>query len=202
MILNRLFGFFIVVFGILGHLSIRFGERTMAFIRTQNALRHRQTANQPSAVAPSQTAPSMRAIVPRSLPMATPAIQLVAQPITQEIPISQPPPVAPKPLQALAVEPELEQFEPDDLDWAGSLSHAAVASQHLANILSMVRAGWIVVELQHLQDASPALDAMEAFQSRTAMALAPLLEQMTEAQHAEFFSDFGADFPTELQGIE
>ena len=90
----------------------------------------------------------------------------------------------------------------DDLDWAGSLSHAAVASQHLSNVLAMVRAGWIILQQERVQDASPAFDAIEAFQIRTALALAPFLEQMTEAQHEEFFSDFDADFPTNLQGIE
>ena len=194
MILNRFFGFLIIAFGFLTNVSIRFGEHLMAYAKSQKAFRQSPSASH--TVAPIQTAASMQAIVPHSPPMASP--------ITQEMPLVRP--LATTTMaQAMAAqtpEPEPELFEPDDLDWAGSLSHAAVASQHLANVLAMVRAGWLAIEHDRLQDASPALDAMEAFQSRTAIALAPILEQMTEAQHAEFFADFGADFPPELQGVE
>lgn len=200
MLLSRFIGFLIIAFGFLAQASIRFGEHVMAYVRSQKALR--QTRSASHTAAPTQTAPSMQAIVPHSVPMASP--------ITQELPMLRLPAIAnaAQPTQAKAQEPELELesdpelFEPDDLDWAGSLSHAAVASQHLANVLTMVRAGWLAIEHDRLQDASPALDAMEAFQSRTAIALAPILEQMTEAQHEEFFADFGADFPPELQGVE
>ena len=195
MILNRIFGLFIIAFGFIGHLSIRFGERAMAFISMQKADWHNRPANQASIVAPAQAAPSMLAIVPRSMPMVSP--------ITLETPMFQPPSASNQAKPATSV-PDAEQVEMDDLDWAGSLSHAAVASQHLSNLLAMVRAGWIVVEHERLKDVSPALDAIEVFQNRTALALAPLLEQMTEAQHAEFFSDFDADFPPnlDLEGIE
>lgn len=194
MILNRFFGFLIIAFGFLTNVSIRFGEHVMAYAKSQKALRQSPSANH--TVAPIQTAPSMQAIVPHSAPLASP--------ITQETPLVRPlaTTTTAQAMRAQTPESEPEAFEPDDLDWAGSLSHAAVASQHLANVLAMVRAGWLAIEHDRLQDASPALDAMEAFQSRTAIALAPILEQMTEAQHAEFFADFGADFPPELQGVE
>ena len=90
----------------------------------------------------------------------------------------------------------------DELDWAGSLSHAVVAGTHLAQALAMVRAGWLVPDESHLADVLIALDAMEAFQERTECAIAPLLGAMTEAQQAEFFGDFGSDFPPELPGLE
>jgi hypothetical protein len=190
MILNRFFGFLIIAFGFLTNVSIRFGEHVMAYAKSQKALR--QSLSSSHAVVPTQTAPSMQAIAPHSAP------------ITQEMPLVRPllTTTASQARAAQTPEPEPELFEPDDLEWAGSLSHAAVASQHLANVLAMVRAGWLAIEHDRLQDASPVLDAMEAFQSRTAIALAPILEQMSEAQHAEFFADFGADFPAELQGIE
>jgi hypothetical protein len=195
MLLSRFIGFLIIAFGFLAQASIRFGEHITAYVRNQKALRQSPPASYTAA--PTQTAPSMQAIVPHITAIASP-------PITQEVPIVRPLATltAFQPMRAQTPEPEPEQFEPDDLDWAGSLSHAAVASQHLANVLAMVRAGWLAIEHDRLQDASPALDAMEAFQSRTAIALAPILEQMTEAQYAEFFADFDADFPPELQGVE
>ena len=195
MLLSRFIGFLIIAFGFLAQASIRFGEQIMAHVRSQKALRQSPSASYTAA--PTQTAPSMQAIVPHITAIASP-------PITQEVPIVRPlaTVTAFQAMRAQTPEPEPEQFEPDDLDWAGSLSHAAVASQHLANLLAMVRAGWLAIEHDRLQDASPALDAMEAFQSRTAIALAPILEQMTEAQHAEFFADFDADFPPELLGVE
>lgn len=110
-----------------------------------------------------------------------------------------PPTVVPVPLPAPAIEGE---HEPNELDWAGSLSHAAVASLHLGNVLDLVRAGWLIPDDAHVADVGAALDAMEAFQDRTATAVAPLLDTMTDDQRAEFFADFGDDFPRDLPDLD
>lgn len=97
---------------------------------------------------------------------------------------------------------EGDQRQEDDLDWAGSLPHAAVASLHIGSVLTLIRAGWLVADELRLAEVSSLLDAMEAFQDRTANAIAPVLDAMTDEQHADFFSDFGADFPPELPGLD
>lgn len=97
---------------------------------------------------------------------------------------------------------EGDQRQGDDLDWASSLPHAAVASLHIGSVLALVRAGWLVADELRLAEVSSVLDAMEAFQDRTANAIAPVLDTMTDEQRADFFSDFGADFPPELPDLD
>ncbi len=125
------------------------------------------------------------------------------QPAPAPTPPTAPATPAPVTPPAVAPAPEIEvEHEPDELDWAGSLSHAAVASLHLGNILDLVRAGWLIPDDTHVADVGAALDAMEAFQDRTAAAVAPLLDAMTNDQRAEFFADFGDDFPRDLPNLD
>ena len=181
--------------------AMRFGRWTQNQIIMHKASKSVSIAPQSARGVPALVpAPSVPAALVPSAPAA-----FAAMPVSQ-VPIVLPTEISPRPEPTTPITKPIDEQQsdssPDDLDWAGSLSHAAVAATHLSNVLAMVRAGWIVVAHERLQDASPALDAIEAFQTRTVLALAPCLEQMTEAQHAEFFSDFGADFPTHLQGIE
>ncbi|MDL1869079.1 hypothetical protein FBQ98_06585 [Gammaproteobacteria bacterium PRO6] len=90
----------------------------------------------------------------------------------------------------------------DDLDWAGSLAHAAAASLHIGNILAMVRAGWLIPDAEQLADITAALDAMEAFHTRTDSVIAPVLAAMDEDQQADFFGDFDADLPADLPELD
>lgn len=121
------------------------------------------------------------------------------QPAPAPTPPTAPATPAPVTPPAVAPAPEIEvEHEPDELDWAGSLSHAAVASLHLGNILDLVRAGWLIPDDTHVADVG----AAEAFQDRTAAAVAPLLDAMTNDQRAEFFADFGDDFPRDLPNLD
>lgn len=90
----------------------------------------------------------------------------------------------------------------DDLDWAGSLAHAAAASLHIGNILAMVRAGWLIPDAEQLAGITAALDAMETFHARTDSVIAPVLAAMDEDQQADFFGDFDADLPTDLPELD
>lgn len=105
------------------------------------------------------------------------------------------------------IEPEHQGEEDDlrqedDLDWAGSLAHAAAASLHIGNVLAMVRAGWLIPDAEQLAGITAALDAMEAFHARTDMAVAPVLAAMDEGQQADFFGDFDADLPIDLPELD
>lgn len=102
-------------------------------------------------------------------------------------------------LQAVSNEPEAPSNE---LDWAGSLNHAAVAGLHLSNALAMVRAGWLIPNEAYSANVSAALDTMEIFMDRTMAAVAPVLAVMSDDQRAGFFADFGADFPPDLPNLE
>jgi hypothetical protein len=97
---------------------------------------------------------------------------------------------------------QAQPHEPDELDWAGSINHAVVASLHMRQVLAMVRAGWLVADEARLAEVGATLDALEAFQDRTEAAVAPLLSAMTEAQRIEFFEDFWAEFPIEHRELE
>lgn len=90
----------------------------------------------------------------------------------------------------------------DDLDWAGSLAHAAASSAHIGNILAMIRAGWLIPDAEQLAGVSIALDAMDAFHARTDNAIAPLLASMDEDQLVDFFDDFDADLPPDLPELD
>lgn len=90
------------------------------------------------------------------------------------------------------------EHEPDELDWAGSLSHAGLTALHLDNVLSMVQNGWLMPGPDRAAAVAPALAALEAFHARTCTAIAPMLDQMTDEQRAEFFADDGPDFPPQL----
>ena len=163
---------------------IAISERLMATAGQKTA----KAANL-GAVGAAGGVPAAAAIRPVPTPPTAP---------TTPVPI-RPPTVAPVPLPASAIEGE---HEPDELDWAGSLSHAAVASLHLGNVLDLVRAGWLIPDEAHVADVGAALDAMEAFQDRTTAAVAPLLDAMTDDQRAEFFADFGDDFPHDLPNLD
>lgn len=91
---------------------------------------------------------------------------------------------------------------PDELDWAGSLSHAAVAAMHVSNVLTLVRLGGLVAGEAHKAHLDAVMASLEAFQIRTEVAIAPLLEAMTVEQQAAFFDDFGEDFPSDLRALE
>lgn len=96
----------------------------------------------------------------------------------------------------------VKDIEPDDLDWAGSLSHAAVASLHLSCVVDMVRTGWLAPDESRSFEVTDALEAIEAFQRRTVNALAPLISAMTDDQQAEFFCDFERELPPDLSALE
>ena len=167
---------------------IAISERLMAAAGQKTA----KAANL-GAVGAAAGVPAAAAVQPAPAPAPTPpTAPATPAPIT-------PPAVAPAPPPASEIEVE---HEPDELDWAGSLSHAAVASLHLGNILDLVRAGWLIPDDTHVADVGAALDAMEAFQDRTAAAVAPLLDAMTNDQRAEFFADFGDDFPRDLPDLD
>jgi len=100
-------------------------------------------------------------------------------------------------LKTAQADNELEH-EPDELDWAGSLSHAGLTALHLDNVLSMVQTGWLMPHPDRTADVVPVLAALESFHARTCTALAPVLDQMTDDERAEFFGDDGADFPPQL----
>ncbi len=97
---------------------------------------------------------------------------------------------------------EDNERQEDDLDWAGSLAHAAASSAHIGNILAMVRAGWLIPDAEQLADITAALDAMEAFHARTDSVIAPVLAAMDEDQQADFFGDFDADLPADLTELD
>ena len=97
---------------------------------------------------------------------------------------------------------EDNERQKDDLDWAGSLAHAAASSAHIGNILAMIRAGWLIPDAEQLAGVSIALDAMDAFHARTDSAIAPLLAAMDEDQLVNFFDDFDADLPPDLPELD
>lgn len=97
---------------------------------------------------------------------------------------------------------EDNERQEDDLDWAGSLAHAAASSAHIGNILAMIRAGWLIPDAEQLAGVSIALDAMDAFHARTDSAIAPLLAAMDEDQLVNFFDDFDADLPPDLPELD
>ncbi len=163
---------------------IAISERLMAAAGQKTA----KAANL-GAVGAAAGVPAAAAVQPAPAP-TPPTAPAMPAPIT-------PPTVAPAPLPASTIE-----HEPDERDWAGSLSHAAVASLHLGNVLDLVRAGWLIPDDTHVADVGAALDAMEAFQDRTTAAVAPLLDAMTDDQRAEFFADFGDDFPHDLPNLD
>ena len=94
------------------------------------------------------------------------------------------------------------ELEFDELDWAGSLPHAAVSSLHLEQVVAMVRAGWLIPSREHATEVSKTLHIMAKFQDRTAVAIAPLLSTLSEEQSAEFFDDFMDVLPLELPQLE
>lgn len=97
---------------------------------------------------------------------------------------------------------EDNERQEDDLDWAGSLAHAAASSAHIGNILAMIRAGWLIPDAEQLARVSIALDAMDAFHARTDSAIAPVLAAMDEDQLVDFFDDFDADLPPDLPELD
>lgn len=97
---------------------------------------------------------------------------------------------------------EANERQEDDLDWAGSLAHAAASSAHIGNILAMIRAGWLIPDAEQLAGVSLVLDAMDAFHARTDTAIAPILAAMDEDQLVDFFDDFGADLPPDLPELD
>ncbi len=108
-------------------------------------------------------------------------------------------------LSAIAPVAILEQKEPepeDDLDWAGSLSHAMVSSLHLAQVLDLVRQGWLVPLAAKQNDVGGCLDVIAAFEERTACAISPIILAMTDAQRTEFFEGFEDLLPPELPELE
>ncbi len=66
----------------------------------------------------------------------------------------------------------------------------------------MVRAGWLIPDAEQLADITAALDAMEAFHTRTDSVIAPVLAAMDEDQQADFFGDFDADLPADLPELD
>lgn len=180
--------------GILGGLSIRAGERIKAWQQSRG-----QAPTQCQSMRAAAGVPAAGAVV-APLPVVQPAaIAAVTAPMA-----AAPPPVAtisPAATPPVSVESE-PASPPDELDWAGSLNHAAVAGLHLEHVLAMVRAGWLVSEGDHLDDVCAAFDAMEAFLDRTNSAIAPVLAAMTDEQRAEFFADFGGDFPPDLPELD
>lgn len=110
---------------------------------------------------------------------------------------SMPPPIVPLSTTATTPAEAVPEGGSDELDWAGSLNHAAVSSLHLGNALAMVRAGWLVPDENHWDDVIAALAAMDSFQARTDDVIGRVLSTMTEQQHVDFFEGFGDGFPTE-----
>lgn len=180
--------------GFLGAWSIRLGERAKVWQQ-----QHRPT-NGP-AIKGAAGVPASAAI-PAHRPASMPTAKHASMPTV----VTQPP--APSPTIATAPTPPPISGEgqpeqpPDELDWAGSLNHAAVASLHLGGVLAMVRAGWLVPDETHLADVGAALDAMEAFHVRTDDVIARVLATLPPEQQAEFFDGFGEGFPPELPGLE
>ncbi|MCI1728235.1 MAG: hypothetical protein LKM32_02135 [Chiayiivirga sp.] len=170
-----------------GAWSIRLGEHLKAW-QQQRPLPTNSTPNGAAGVPANVLATSAAlAQVAVSPPIAPAAAPPVSSPAISTTPKS--------------VASEAEAL-PDELDWAGSLNHAAVASLHLSQVLAMVRAGWLVSERDHLDEVCAAFDAMEAFRDRTVSAIAPVVAAMTDEQRAEFFADFGAGLPPELPDLE
>ena len=180
--------------GILGGLSIRAGERIKAWQQSRG-----QAPTQCQSMRAAAGVPAAGAVV-APLPVVQPAaIAAVTAPMA-----AAPPPVAtisPAATPPVSVESE-PASPPDELDWVGSLNHAAVAGLHLEHVLAMVSAGGLVSEGDHRDDVCAAFDAMEAFLDRTNSAIAPVLAAMTDEQRAEFFADFGGDFPPDLPELD
>lgn len=181
---------------ILGVWSIRLGERIKVWQQ-----QHRTAASGP----PIKGAAGVPAVAarPAHRPISMPAAKHAGMPEVVAQTAAASPAIAtttpPPPPFAGDVPPDRQ---PDELDWAGSLNHAAVASLHLGGVLAMVRAGWLVPDETHLADVSAALDAMEAFHVRTDDVIARVLATLPPEQQAEFFDGFGEGFPPELPGLE
>lgn len=181
--------------GILGGLSIRAGERIKAW---QQSRGHAPPQGQSMRAAAGVSA--ARSVV-APLPVVQPAaiVAVTAPMASSALPTGAA--ILPAAVPPVSVESE-PASPPDELDWAGSLNHAVVAGLHLEHVLAMVRAGWLVSEGDHLDDVCAAFDAMEAFLDRTNSAIAPVLAAMTDEQRAEFFADFGGDFPPDLPNLD
>ncbi|MBD8526224.1 hypothetical protein [Pseudomarimonas arenosa] len=179
------------VAGLMGAWSIRLGEH----LRTSQQ-RHR-TASSPSGARSAPGVPA--ATIPRldERPMAPQ--QVCRGTRAQEINPNESAPRK-RPLDGV-VQPSLLNSQSDELDWAGSLSHAAVASSHLGSVVEMIHAGWLVSDESRVLEVAAELEAIQAFQERTDIALAPFLQAMTEQQQVDFFGDFQADFPPDFPDL-
>lgn len=180
------------------NMAIRIAEHFKAWLSSRVPAQNRTSATQPI--------PSVGGVRAETLTAGGSSRPIGRPPAAAPVP-SPDSPIAPdSPIESSPVTPTMESVDEqrplDELDWAGSLSHAAVAGLHLHQVLAMVRAGWLVPDESRMAEVATALDAMEAFQDRTNSAIAPLLEVMSGDQNAEFFADFESDFPPELPELD
>jgi len=133
---------------------------------------------------PTAPAPAAAAVVAPVSPTA------VSEPLPVAAPA--PAPAAPAAVATPAIDPDLAPGEPDDLDWAGSLNHAAAAAALLGEVLDALESGGLAIQPEHSATITPLAERLAAFQERTDGALGPLLGQMSEMELQDFMADFAA----------
>lgn len=172
---------------------ILFSERFMAAVR--------KATGKPASSAPVVKTPTgVPAGVPAHVtPPTAPAAAAVVAPVSPTA-VSEPLPVAapaPAPAAAVAtpaIDPDLAPGEPDDLDWAGSLNHAAAAAALIGDVLDQLEAGRFVIPTEHEAQLLPLAERLAAFEDRTRSTLAPLIDGMNELEQQDFMADFAVYF--------
>ena len=163
-------------------LFLLFSEKVMGMVK-------KATKQADNATTVVRTPAGVRAPVPAQVqPSPPPATD--RQPLVTEVPASvrMAQTAAPAP-----AEPEPEPAgEPDELDWAGSLNHAAAAAALLGEVLDALESGGLAIQPEHAATITPLAERLAAFQERTDGALGPLLGQMSEIELQDFMADFAA----------
>lgn len=135
---------------------------------------------------PTAPAPAAAAVVAPVSPTA------VSEPLPVAAPA--PAPAAPAAVATPAIDPDLAPGEPDDLDWAGSLNHAAAAAALIGDVLDQLEAGRFVIPTEHEAQLLPLAERLAAFEDRTRSTLAPLIDGMNELEQQDFMADFAVYF--------
>lgn len=149
----------------------------------------------PAAQAPLTGAKGVRAVTPAQVraqqqpPTAAGLAHVSTMPAVMPASTSPAPVVANVPADDAVPAPD-ELDEPDELDWAGSLNHAHAAATLLGEVLDQLEAGCIIVPTEHQARFMGLVERMAAFEDRTNVILAPLVETMSQAELQEFLTDF------------
>jgi hypothetical protein len=198
--------------GFIQLLSMRLGEALMQRIcskgKSRTASSNAQSAPTQNAMSANQALASLRN-TPQTerrgvYKLADVEEKLRAQGLEPDAVLAQirAPAVQPQDAAIDQAVPEAEAPFEDDLDWAGSLSHAMVANMHFSQLLAMVRQGWLVPNVTRHSEVYQGLEVLSAFEERTTFALAPWVSAMNDAQQTQFFEGFEELLPPELEGLE